>query len=521
MPKRLTSRAGWMMGLVVLAMAAGCGRAPDGPPNIIFVFADDHAIQAIGAYGGRLAGLDPTPTIDRLAADGMRFDRAFVTNSICAPSRAVILTGLHSHQNGVMTNAEQFDGSQETFPKLLQGAGYQTALVGKWHLKTPPTGFDYWEHLPGQGVYYNPAFRTPAGDVQEEGYVTDLITDKAIGWLERRDPARPFMLMYQHKAPHREWQPGPDHLSTYTGIQIPEPETLFDDYAGRTSAAADQEMEIDRHMTFGYDLKLWPNTFRPDEGLTRAVESFRERMTDTQRAAWDAVYGPIADDFYATNLSGEDLVRWKYQRYMQDYLASIRSIDDNLGRLLAYLDANGLAENTVIVYSSDQGFYLGEHGWFDKRWMYEESFRTPFIVRWPAVVRPGSVNTDLVQNLDVAQTFLEMAGVAIPERMQGLSLLPLLRGERPDDWRDALYYHYYEFPGVHAVPRHYGVRTDRHKLVHYYQIDEWELFDLETDPQELRSVYDDPAYASIRRALDTRLRELRTEYAVPDDPAGR
>jgi arylsulfatase A-like enzyme len=280
-------------------------------------------------------------------------------------------------------------------------------------------------------------------------------------------------------------------------------------------------MEIDRHMTFGYDLKVWPNTFRPDEGLGQAVEGFRNRMSDEQRSAWDTVYGPITDDFNAANLSGEDLVRWKYQRYLQDYLASIRSVDDNLGRLLDYLDAHDLADNTVVVYSSDQGFYLGEHGWFDKRWMYEESFRTPLIVRWPRVIEAGSINKDLVQNLDFAETFLDLAGVAIPDHMQGLSLAPLLRGERPSNWRDALYYQYYEFPGVHAVQRHYGVRTARYKLIHYYLIDEWELFDLQTDPQEMTSVYADPAYADVRADLEVRLAELRTQYAVPADTRGR
>ncbi len=517
------TRGFWIL-LIGLAAAAGsgaCGTTPQQPPNIILVFSDDHAFQAIGAYGGRLASLNPTPNIDRLAREGMRFDKSFVTNSICAPSRAVILTGLHSHQNGVMTNVEQFDGSQVTFPKLLQGAGYQTAMVGKWHLKSDPTGFDYWEVLPGQGVYYNPNFRTVDGNVRNEGYVTDLITDKALGWLDRRDPEKPFMLMYQHKAPHREWQPGPDHLTTYAGVSIPEPESLFDDYVGRTSAAAAQEMEIDRHMTFGYDLKLWPNTFRPDEGLNRSVENFRTRMTDEQRSAWDAVYGPIAVDFNAANLSGEDLVRWKYQRYMQDYLASIKSVDDNMGRLLEYLEANGLADNTVVIYSSDQGFYLGEHGWFDKRWMYEESFRTPLLVRWPNVVTPGSVNTDLVQNLDFAETFLDIAGVDVPAHMQGLSLVPLLRGQRPANWRDAVYYQYYEFPGTHAVQRHYGVRTDRYKLIHYYLINEWELFDLQADPHEMKSVYDNPDYADIRRTLEVRLTDLRTQYAVPDDSQRR
>jgi arylsulfatase A-like enzyme len=510
----LTDRCLRVLLLSLLATSA-CGRAPTGPPNIVFVFADDHAFQAIGAYGGRLAGLDPTPNIDRLADEGMRFDSAYVTNSICAPSRAVILTGLHSHLNGVPTNAERFDGSQVTFPKLLQDAGYQTAIVGKWHLKTDPTGFDYWHVLPGQGQYYNPDFRTPGGDVRIEGYVTDVITDTALDWLDNRDPERPFMLMYQHKAPHREWQPGPDHLTTYTGVDIPEPETLFDDYAGRTSATGTQAMEIDRHMRFGYDLKLWPSPAANEN--PRPIERFRERLTPAQLDAWDAVYGPIAQEFYAADLEGDDLVRWKYQRYMQDYLASIKSVDDNFGRLLDYLDANDLAENTVVIYSSDQGFYLGEHGWFDKRWMYEESLRMPLIVRWPNRVASGSESTAIVSNLDFAETFLDIAGAEAPADMQGESLKPILEGVIPPDWRTSFYYHYYEYPGWHDVARHYGVRTERHKLIHFYTLDEWELYDLNEDPNELTSVYDDPDYADTVNVLKAELTRLREHYDVPED----
>jgi len=505
---------------LALLAAVGCAEGPREPPNIIFVFADDHATQAVGAYGSRLAPLNPTPNIDRLAAEGMLFRSAFVTNAICAPSRAVILTGRHSHLNSVQTNAERFDSTQVTFPQLLQEAGYQTAIVGKWHLKSDPVGFDYWEVLPGQGVYYNPDFLTPDGMVRDTGYTTDLITDKVLAWLESgRDPTRPFMLMYQHKAPHREWMPGPAHLSTYADAEIPEPPTLFDDYAGRTSAALTQAMSIDVDMLFGYDLKLWPNTVSPEDNLNQAVERMRERMTEEQLASWDAVYGPVSAAFSADPPAGEDLVRWKYRRYMEDYLRSIRSVDDNLGRLLEYLEESGLADNTVVVYNSDQGFFLGEHGWFDKRWMYEESLRSPLIVRWPGVVEPGSENDDLVQNLDFAQTFLDLAGLAVPEWMQGRSLVPLLEGETPGDWRDAIYYHYYEFPGAHSVQRHYGVRTDRYKLIHYYLIDEWELFDLEADPDELRSVWADPAYADVRSGMEARLTELRALYRVPDvDP---
>ncbi len=509
--------------VLLLGVAVACtgyGEVPRERPNIIFIFSDDHATQAVGAYGSRLASLNPTPNIDRLAAEGMLFRSAFVTNAICAPSRAVILTGQHSHKNGILTNVERFDSTQVTFPQLLQGAGYQTAIVGKWHLKSAPVGFDYWEVLPGQGVYYNPDFLTAEGTVRDTGYVTDLITDKVLDWLSTgRDPAKPFLLMYQHKAPHREWSPGPDHLTTYADVEIAEPSTLFDDYAGRTTATTSQEMSISADMLLSYDLKLWPNLVNPNEPSIQWMEGLRNRMTPEQLAAWDAVYRPVSETFNAAPPSGADLVRWKYRRYMEDYLRSIRSVDDNLGRLLDYLEESGLAENTVVVYNSDQGFFLGEHGWFDKRWMYEESLRAPLIVRWPGVVAAGSENDDLVQNLDFAETFLDMAGVPVPESMQGRSLVPLLEGETPPDWRDAIYYHYYEFPGWHSVQRHYGVRTNRYKLIHYYLIDEWELFDLETDPDELQSVHEDPGYAEVRRELETRLAELRAQYEVPaEDP---
>ncbi len=488
-------------------------------PNIIFIMTDDHAYQAISAYGSdRLQ----TPHIDRLAASGMRFDRAFVSNSICAPSRAVILTGKHSHLNGVLDNRLRFDSSQVIYPQLLQQAGYQTAMIGKWHLKSEPRGFDYWKVLPGQGHYYNPDWRTANGMVRDTGYVTDIITNEAINWLaEGRDPARPFLLIYQHKAPHREWMPGPDHLGNLIGEDFPRPATLYDDYEGRGRAAKEQEMSIMHDMTYTHDHKIPPGVLESlgieEEGWhVRAYLNEQERMTPEQRAAWAAVYNPIIEDFRQRwPMDDSTLLQWKYQRYMEDYLGSIQSVDDNVGRLLNYLEANGLDDNTVIVYTSDQGFYLGEHGWFDKRFMYEESFRTPLIVSWSGVVEAGSVNSDLVQNLDFAQTLLEAAGVEAPADMQGRSLLPLLRGE-PVEWRDALYYHYYEYPGVHAVKRHYGVRTDRYKLIHFYHdIDEWELYDLETDPRELQNVYDDPAYADVRERLHQRLRALQEQYRDP------
>ncbi len=510
--------------LLIMLSACGSESVPVRPqeqgPNILFVFADDHAYQAIGAYG---SVINQTPNIDRLAAEGMRFDRAVVTNSICAPSRAVILTGRYSHLNGVRDNSDVFDGGQQTFPKLLRNAGYETAMIGKWHLKSTPTGFDHWEVLPGQGAYYNPDMLVPEADSaaqhRREGYVTDILTDLALEWLrEGRDPERPFLLMLQHKAPHRNWMPGPDHVSTFDGETIPEPETLFDDYSGRASPASNQEMTIARHMLPAHDLKLRPMSEGdiPDWQV-RQWEASYGRLSAEQKAAWDAAYDPRNEALQEADLTGDNLTRWKYQRYVKDYLRTIASIDDNLGRILDWLDETGLAESTVVVYSSDQGFYLGEHGWYDKRWMYEESFRTPLIVRWPGAAEPGSTSAKIVSNLDFAPTFLEMAGLEAPTRMQGSSLVPLLRGEAPADWRTSFYYHYYEAEGPHAVAEHYGVATDRHKLIRYPATDEWELFDLEEDPHELLSRYADAEYTAIREELERELERLRIQLIVPTE----
>ncbi|MDY7109279.1 MAG: sulfatase-like hydrolase/transferase [Planctomycetota bacterium] len=484
---------------LLLVILAGCASEKTAPsrrterPNILFIFADDHAAQAVGAYGSRI---NRTPNIDRLAAEGMLFSNCFVTNSICAPSRAVILTGRHSHLNGVPTNREVFDGAQTTFPKLLREAGYETAMIGKWHLKSDPTGFDHWEVLIGQGPYYNPPMKTPGGVVHHTGYTTDIITDLALDWLEReRDPKKPFLLMCQHKAPHRNWQPGPDHLTMYDDVVIPEPATLFDDYEGRASGAKNQEMTIAHHLSPN-DLKLVPP----------------RNLTEKQLERWNAAYEEKNAAFRAADLEGDARTRWNYQRYIKDYLRAVASVDHNIGRMLDYLDESELAENTIVIYCSDQGFYLGEHGWYDKRWMYEESLRMPFIVRWPGAVEAGSENAQLVQNLDFAPTFLDAAGVPIPDQMQGHSLLPILFNGRAGGWRDAIYYHYYEFPAVHSVPRHYGIRTDRYKLIHYYQLDEWELFDLHADPNELRSAYAEPAYAALVPQLKARLRRLQTRF---------
>ncbi len=471
-------------------------QVKDERPNIIFIFADDHATQAVSAYGSEIAN---TPNIDRLAQEGALFRNCFATNAICAPSRAVVLTGKHSHMNGVMTNAEVFDGSQQTFPKLLQQVGYQTAMIGKWHLKSDPTGFHHWEVLRGQGPYYNPQMMTSDGVHKITGYTTDIITDLSLDWMEdQRESGQPFLLMCQHKAPHRNWQPGPEHLNDLDEMEIQEPPTLFDDYAGRASGAANQEMTIARHF-FPSDVKLEPPG----------------NLTPEQLARWNEAYESKNEAFRQADLQGDDLTRWRYQRYLKDYLRTVASLDDNVGRILEYLDKTGLAEKTVVIYSSDQGFFLGEHGWYDKRWMYEESARMPLLVRWPSKVQPGKKFDHLVQNLDFAPTFLELAGVSIPADMQGESLLPLLAGEQTESWRNSIYYHYYEFPGVHAVPRHFGVRTDRYKLIRYYQLDEWEFFDLKNDPDELKSVYDDSEYAPVIEELKHELIRLQGLYVDP------
>jgi len=434
-------------------------------PNILFIMSDDHAAPAISAYKGFLASVAKTPNLDRIAKEGMLFKNCFCTNSICAPSRAVILTGKYSHLNGVIDNGKRFDGSQQTFPKLLQKVGYQTAMIGKWHLKTDPTGFDYWNVLPGQGTYYNPAMKEMGQRKKYTGYTTDIITDHCLKWLKERTSDKPFCLMYHHKAPHREWEPSPKHLTMYDDVTIPVPETLFDDYSNRGTAAKEQDMTIEKTMN-DRDLKL----VAP------------ENLTPEQKKLWDAAYEPKNQAFRSANLKGRDLVRWKYQRYIK------------------------------------QGFYLGEHGWFDKRFMYEESLRMPFLVRYPHQIKPGSVNDDMVLNLDFAPTFLDFAQVQIPTDMQGQSLRPLLKGITPIDWRSSIYYHYYEYPAWHSVKRHYGIRTERYKLMHfYYDIDEWELYDLAKDPDELKNLYGDPAYEGVVKKLKAELAKLKKELGDTDD----
>lgn len=505
----------FLMGGCVAATAtlAGCSQtrpAQPRPMNILYIMTDDHTSQMMSCYDRRYAS---TPNLDRIAAEGVRFTNSYVANSLSGPSRACMLTGKHSHKNGFYDNTTcVFDASQQTFPKLLQGAGYETAVVGKWHLESLPTGFDHWEIVPGQGDYYNPMFITQAGDtIRNEGYITNLITDKSLHWLqEERDPSKPFCLLVHHKAQHRNWMADTCNLALYEDRTFELPETFFDDYAGRPAAAA-QEMSIasDHDMDPVYDLKMLRDG-KPGR-LKGTYEYILSRMTPEQRAAWDRFYEPIIDEFYRTNPQGRARAEWKFNRYMRDYLKTLKSLDDNVGRLLDYLEESGLAENTLVVYTSDQGFYMGEHGWFDKRFMYEESYRTPLVMRLPGGAR-GDID-QMVQNIDYAPTFLELAGVEIPEDIQGVSLLPLLRGEKPSDWRRSLYYHFYEYPAEHMVKRHYGVSTDRWKLIHFYNdIDHWELYDLQSDPHELHNLYGDPAYATPQREMLEELVRLQKQY---------
>lgn len=486
------------------AKASATTNSPDATkPNIVFIFSDDLTCQALSCYGDARKLLE-TPNMDRIAQDGMIFNRCLVPNSICGPSRATILTGKYSHRNGFYNNSNcTFDGSQQTFPKLMQTAGYSTAIIGKWHLQSDPTGFDHWQILPGQGVYYNPPMIRNGERIREEGYVTDIIGDRTIEWIRNRDKSKPFMLMSQHKAPHREWAPAIRHLGWDQDRTYPEPETLFDSYEGRSKAVLDHDMGIDRTFT-ELDAKLKTPT----------------NMTESQLAEWNAYYSPRNESFRKANPTGNDLVRWRYNRYMHDYLACVKAVDENVGKLLKCLEDEGLMENTIVVCSSDQGFFLGEHGWFDKRWIFEESLRTPLIVRWPGVTKAGSVNENLVSILDFPETFLDAAGLAIPADMQGRSLKPLCSGETPADWRKSFYYHYYEFPVPHRVRPHVGVVTDRYKLVHYYKpdVDDWELLDRQADPHETKSFYSDPAYAETVKTLKTELERLQAEVGETEAP---
>ena len=515
--------------LLVLIFLSACSDK-DERPNILFIMSDDHAYQAISAYDDRLI---QTPNIDRIADEGILFTNACVTNSICAPSRAVILTGKHSHLNGKIDNHAKFDTTQVTFPQLFQKAGYQTAMYGKLHFGNNPKGVDDFLILPGQGDYINPKFLGKEKDTLITGYVSDVITDLTLNWFKtKRDKSKPFMMMYLHKAPHRAWWPSPEKFAEFYEKTFPEPETLFDDYSNRGTAAKTAEMNLLTHMQYMHDSKVRPSVIeemgkvepeivyvRGDGTLMRpTARGFYGpfgRANEEQKKKYDVTLDKISADFKENwpTMNDTQKMKWKFQRYMQDYLATISSVDDNVGRVLDYLEETGLDDNTIVVYTSDQGFYLGEHGWFDKRFIYDESFKTPLMVKWPNKIKPGITNDEMVQNLDFAQTFLEAAMIDVPDDMQGESLMPLLLSEN-DKWtREEVYYHYYEYPSVHMAKRHYGIVTKEFKLVRfYYDVDEWELYDRLNDPNEMNNVYDDPAYADVVKDLTERLANLRVKY---------
>ena len=531
----------------------------DKRPNILYIMSDDHAYQAISAYGSDVSRFAPTPNIDRIAREGMRFDRSFVENSLSSPSRACLITGLYSHQNGQQQLLEGIDSTRTFFSELLQRVGYQTAMMGKWHLLCRPKGFDRYHVLNDQGTYFNPVFMSETSDgkyIREEGYATDLITDHAIDFLEHRDTSRPFCLMVHHKAPHRSWFPDVKHLGMYDNVDFPLPETLWDDYSTRGSAAHTQKMQIDRDMELALDLKV-DSLGRPVDRFNSTIAEYG-RLNPEQRAAYEKYFGARYERFQHDSLTGKNLVVWKYQTYLRDYLSVIHSVDENVGHLLKYLDEHGLAENTIVVYASDQGFYMGEHGWFDKRFMYEESMRTPLVIRYPREIRAGSVSSEMVQNIDYAPTFLEYAGVKQPKEMTGRSLRKLFKhtanNSKKIHWRKSLYYHYYDYPAWHLTRKHDGVRTDRYKLIHFYgkggaraltenryqqqegtreynsyrwmaqsgyitddpDIDYYELYDLQEDPNELNNIYGKPGTERITKRLKRLLKRYRKELAVKE-----
>lgn len=468
-------------------------------PNIIFIMADDHAAHAISAYGSRV---NKTPNIDTLAATGMRFDNCFCVNSICTPSRASILTGKYSHKNGVPV-FNTFDGSQPTVQKYLKEAGYYTGIIGKWHLGSEPTGFDYYIVLPGQGVYYNPVFLAQDGRKVIKGYVTDIITDLSIEFIKNRPKDKPFLLMCHHKAPHRAWEPSQKYKAEFAKKTIPEPPTLYDDYATRTDAIKECNQKVFYDLT-RHDLKL-----EPPPGLT-----------PQERNKWLNVCPTSVEievNGVKKTLTGDELNKYKYQRYMQDYLACVQSVDDSVGKILDYLEKEGLSKNTVVIYTSDQGFFLGDHGLYDKRFMYEESLRMPFLIKWDGVIKPGSVEKSIILNIDFAPTFMEMAGLTVPKDIQGRSFLPLLKGVRPNDWRKSFYYRYYHDPGHHNTRAHYGIRTETHKLIYFWKKDQWECFDLVKDPLELNNIYNSPEHKTVVAQLKEQLFKLKKEVDDNDE----
>ena len=537
----ISAAAATTLGRATTASAADKTKTP----NIVFIFSDDHAVSCIGAYKSFLQEFvqknNVTPHIDSIAKRGMLFEKSYCTNSICGPSRAVIQTGLHSHRNGYIANAfgQRFNSKQWTFPKALQKAGYQTAIIGKWHLGSNPVGYDYWDVVPGQGSYYNPDFKSADPEAKRgfktrkvPGYNTNIVGDLSLDWLDKkRDKSKPFMLMMQPKAPHRNWKPDLKYLDLFDDVEVPLPETFFDNYEGR-GVAKIHRMGVDKHMRMEGDLFVGPPAFAgnakaPAKGAkVKKRRGFLGRLTPVQAKAWDKVMVPKNEAFRKAKLTGKALAKWKFQRYAKLFLACIKSVDDNVGRVLKYLEDNDLMDNTIVIYSSDQGFYLGEHGWFDKRWMYEESFRMPFIAMWKGKIKPGQTNTNLIQNIDYAPTFCELAGAAASNECQGHSLVGLMQGQTPSDWRKSLYYHYYEHNG-HGVSAHYGVSDGRYKLIRFYNpaglkapaSGEWNLIDTRDDPNEMVNIYAKPKNAPIVARLKVELVKLRAQYKDTTGPA--
>lgn len=514
--------------MIPMAAAIAPGAMAQNRPNIIHIMSDDHAYQAISAYGDQLSEHAPTPNLDRLASEGMMFRRAYVENSLSTPSRACLFTGLYSHQNGQRGLGRGIDTTKTFVSEILQQNGYQTGVVGKWHMQCTPKGFDWYEVFYNQGEYYNPGVKTPLTEgryERQEGYATELVTERAISFIENRDTTRPFCLFVHHKAPHRNWMPALKYIGLFDDIEFPMPDTFYDDYQGRGAAEHRQEMSIDKDMTMEYDLHVpgWGAMHGFDETYAEYWGSSISRLSPEEREYVEQTYARRNAELLEKDLKGDDLVRWKYQRYVRDYLSVIRSVDDSVGELLEYLEAQGLLDNTVIVYTSDQGFYMGEHGWFDKRFMFEESFRTPLLIRYPAMIKPGSVSDALVQNIDFAPTYLDLAGIEKPEEMVGTSIVPVLKkeGKSPRRWRRYLYYHYYDYPAEHNVLRHDGVFDKRWKLIHFYdpegKVPSYdELFDLRHDPQELRNVIGERSSRRALRRLRKQLERFRTEQAIDE-----
>jgi arylsulfatase A-like enzyme len=508
--------------LVILCLFALSSQAQQ--PNIIYIMSDDHDADAISAYNKKFIS---TPNMDRIAKEGMKFTNCFVANSICSPVRATVLTGQFSHLSGIKDNRTPFDGSKNTLPKLLKEAGYQTVLIGKWHLHSLPTGFDYWTVLPGQGVYYSTRLINMNNDtIRYDEYATSLITNQTLSWLkEKRDPAKPFFIMMHHKAPHRNWVPELKWLEIFSKRKFPEPPTLYADTTGKGTAFKHQRMSILKDMTLCADLKIDPQYImdiphlKPDSNDIRGYNAIMNAIPEDQRNKMKAIFAERGKLLQKLKPTGKDLLKLKYQWYMQDYLACIASVDESVGQVLDYLDESGLSENTMVIYTSDQGFYLGENGWFDKRFMYDVSMQTPLLVKWKGKIKPGSVNTSLVQNIDFAPTMLDVAGVKVPDWMQGLSLRPIITGKQTELARKELYYRYYEYPIDHYVLPHLGIREKQYKLIYFYTVNEWEFYDLKNDPQEQKNLVRNTKYQAEIDRMKKRLVELKTQYK-DSEPAG-